>query len=99
MNVIFDRGAYLPDLGLWLDSRRKRPVGYISHAHMDHAASHQRPILTSATRVLLTTLLQRSDPCTLEYGETYDTANYSLTLYPAGHCLGSAQVLVRSKVS
>ncbi len=99
LNVIFDRGAYLPDLGLWLDSRRKRPVGYISHAHMDHVARHQRPILTSGTRVLLKTLLQRSDPCTLEYGETYDTANYSLTLYPAGHCLGSAQVLVRSKVS
>ena len=99
MDVIFDRGVYLPSLDLWLDSRRKRQVGYISHAHADHTAAHHRPILTRATSVLLRKLLRRSDPYELEYGESYETPYYSLTLYPAGHCLGAALALVRCKAT
>ena len=99
MDVIFDRGIYLPGPDLWLDSRRKRPVSCISHAHADHTAAHDRPILTGATLGLLSELLRRSDPCALEYGDTHHTPSWSLTLYPAGHCLGSAQVLVQSKAS
>ncbi len=99
MNVIFQRGAYLPDLDLWLDSRAKRTVGYISHAHSDHVANHGRPILTAATRELLSDRLRWSDATVLGYGEPYHTPSYSLTLYPAGHCLGSAQVLVEHKAS
>jgi putative mRNA 3-end processing factor len=99
VNIIFDRGVYLPDQDLWLDSLRKRDWGYISHAHMDHVAAHQRPILTPGTKTLLSHLLQKSDPCTLEYGQLMETPGYTLTLYPAGHCLGSAQVLVHSKNS
>ena len=99
MDVIFDRGVYLPSLDLWLDSRRKRQVGYISHAHADHTAAHHQPILTRATSVLLRKLLRRSDPLELEYGESYQTPDYSLSLYPAGHCLGAALALVQSKAS
>ena len=99
MNVIFQRGTYLPDLDLWLDSRAKRPSGYISHAHEDHVAPHKQPILTHATLALLRHRLQKSEPCPLEYGEPYETTGYTLTLYPAGHCLGSAQALIQSKVT
>ncbi len=97
MQVVFDRGVYLPELDLWLDSLRKRDLGLISHAHSDHTARHSRPILTPNTRRLLGDYLKRSDPVTLEYHEPLDTPGYTLTLYPAGHCLGSAQALVESK--
>ena len=40
-----------------------------------------------------------SNPITLEYGEALDRDDYILTLYPAGHCLGSAQALVTSKLT
>ena len=99
LNAIFDRGVYLPDIDLWLDSRRKQATAYISHAHTDHVARHQRPMLTEATQHLLKPLLNKSDPHILEYGEPHETPTYSLTLYPAGHCLGSAQVLIESKIS
>ena len=99
MDVLFDRGIYLPSLDLWLDSKRKQPVGYISHAHTDHTAAHKRPILTPATAILLRKLLRRSEPCTLEYGEEYHTPRYALTLYPSGHCLGSALALVQCKAT
>ena len=95
--MIFDRGVYLPELDLWLDSRRKQAVGLISHAHSDHTARHQRPILTANTRLLLADYLHKSDPITLDYGEPLERENYTLTLHPAGHCLGSAQALVTSR--
>lgn len=106
MNVIFDRGVYLAELDLWLDSRRQREMGLISHAHSDHTARHHHPVLTPNTQRLLsvgpygrTPLLAKSNPITLEYHEPLETEGYTLTLYPAGHCLGSAQALVESKLT
>ena len=97
MEVIFDRGVYLPELDLWLDSLRKREFGLISHAHSDHTARHERPVVTGNTRLLLADYLKRSKPITLDYGEALDRGDYTLTLYPAGHCLGSAQALITNK--
>ena len=99
MEVTFDRGVYLPALDLWLDSRRQQDLGLISHAHSDHTARHHRPILTPNTRLLLSDYLKKSDPISLEYQEPLETEGYTLTLHPAGHCLGSAQALVESKAT
>jgi len=99
LQVIFDRGVYLPELDLWLDSRLRKETSLISHAHSDHTARHYRPILTSNTQRLLSEYLKKSSPITLEYYEPLETDRYTLTLYPAGHCLGSAQALVESKIS
>ena len=99
MEVIFERGVYLPEVDLWLDSLRKREFGLISHAHSDHTARHAEPVLTPNTRLLLSDYLKRSNPITLEYGEPLDRGDYILTLHPAGHCLGSAQALVTSKAT
>ncbi len=96
MNVIFDRGIYLADLDAWLDGRVKRAQGFISHAHSDHVARHASAVMTPATRLLLGPLLRKSECRTLEYHEPLNTPNYTMTLYPAGHCLGSAQALITS---
>ena len=82
---------------MWLDSRRRREFGLISHAHSDHTARHARPVLTRNTGLLLSDYLKGSNPIVLDYHEPLDTDQYSMTLYPAGHCLGSAQVLIESK--
>ena len=97
MDVGYKRGVYLPGLDLWLDSRRRREFGLISHAHSDHTARHSRPVLTRNTGLLLTDYLTKCNPILLDYHEPLETELYTVTLYPAGHCLGSAQVLVQSK--
>ena len=94
MEVVFDRGVYVPELDLWLDALRKQDVSVISHAHSDHTARHRRPILTHGTRTLLGDYLNRSAPVELAYGEPLKSDDYTITLHPAGHCLGSAQTLV-----
>ena len=99
MEVVFDRGVYVPQLDLWLDSRRKRESSVISHAHSDHTGRHRRPIVTPNTLLLLRDYLKNADPIVLPYGETLDTPTHTITLYPAGHCLGSAQTLVVSKAT
>ena len=99
MEVVFDRGVYLPELDLWLDSGRRKESGVISHAHSDHAARHYRPILTRNTAILLSDYFKKSDPLVLDYREPLERDCYTLTLYPAGHCLGSAQALVESKAT
>ena len=99
MEVVFDRGIYLPELDLWLDGLRKQDTSVISHAHSDHTARHRRPILTHGTRLLLGDYLARSEPVALEYAEPFETENCTITLYPAGHCLGSAQTLVTHRAT
>ncbi|PKB68772.1 MAG: hypothetical protein BZY81_00720 [SAR202 cluster bacterium Io17-Chloro-G4] len=99
MDVAFKRGVYLPELDLWLDSLRRRDFGLISHAHSDHTARHTRPVLTRNTGRLLSDYLDGSALVYLDYHEPLETKDYVLTLYPAGHCLGSAQALVESKAT
>ena len=94
VEVVFDRGIYLPELDLWLDALRKQDTSVISHAHSDHTARHRRPVLTHGTRLLLGDYLKRSEPVVLDYGEALEADDYTITLHPAGHCLGSAQTLV-----
>lgn len=99
MEVVFDKGIYLPELDLWLDSGRRKESGIISHAHSDHTARHHRPVVTPNTHLLLADYLKKSSPTVLQYREPLEHEKYTLTMYPAGHCLGSAQVLVESKIS
>ena len=99
MEVVFDRGVHVPELDLWLDSTRKREASVISHAHTDHTARHRRPVVTPNTMLLLREYLKKSDPVVLSYGEPLETATHSITLFPAGHCLGSAQTLVMSRAT
>ncbi len=97
MQAVFKNGVYLPELDLWMDSTRKREFSLISHAHSDHTARHIQPVLTSDTAKLLGDYLKNSNPVLLQYHEPYETPAYTMTLHPAGHCLGSAQALVVSK--
>ena len=97
MRAVFESGVFLPELDLWLDSTRKRGFSLISHAHSDHTGRHERPALTPNTANLLGDYLQRSTPVLLDYHQPFDSQDYTMTLHPAGHCLGSAQALIKSK--
>jgi hypothetical protein len=93
--ILWDSGVYLPQQGLWLDPRKPRPRAVISHAHSDHVAAHPLAYATAATRRLVTH--RRRSTGTVEalaYGQSIALDRCSVTLYPAGHVLGSAQTLV-----
>jgi Cft2 family RNA processing exonuclease len=96
MEVCYDKGLYLPGLDLWLDADGPRNRCVVSHAHGDHIASHEKIIATPETARLFQH--RRGDAVVemLRFGERRDFGRFALTLYPAGHCLGAAQVLVEA---
>lgn len=94
MDVFFNRGLHLPSLGLWMDSLRPRTGCWVSHAHTDHTASHQGFLATGATGDLMALRYKRAVGRAVAYGEPVQAEGYRLTLFPAGHCLGSSQMLV-----
>ncbi len=99
-----DGGLHLPRLGLWLDARR--PITgservFVNHAHADHTAAHREVILTAATaRFLRARLGGERLEHVLEFGQPGEFAGpeapYRLTLWPAGHILGSAMVRIEA---
>ena len=92
MQTAIEPGILLPSLDLWLDSRRVKPEGFISHAHSDHLASHRHVLATAETIALAAQRMKIKQATPLRYGEPLQRDDYTLTLYPAGHCLGSAQI-------
>src|SRR6476469_3660811 len=95
MQVSFDRGIHLPEVDLWLDPHSSRPVAFVSHAHSDHIGRHEHVLATAATAAMMR-LRGRTAPRfrTLEFGRRFPFGDAQVTLYPAGHILGSAQILV-----
>jgi putative mRNA 3-end processing factor len=96
LEVFYRNGLYLPELELWLDAHSPKERCVVSHAHGDHIAGHGAILATAATARLFRHRCGEALIETLEYGERREYGRYALTLYPAGHCLGAAQVLIES---
>ena len=94
MQSPIEPGIFLPTLELWLDSRRVKAEGFISHAHSDHLASHHHVLATAETIALAAQRMKIKQAQPLRFGEPLEREDYTLTLFPAGHCLGSAQVAI-----
>ncbi len=97
LRVEYKEGLYLPDIDLWLDADGPREHCVISHAHSDHIAEHRSIVATPETARIFRHRRGEAEVTTQVYGERRDYGRYSLTFYPAGHCLGSAQILVEAE--
>ena len=95
--VDYERGVHLPGAGLWLDPRDTRDLAFVSHAHSDHTGFHKRILCTPATARLMQMRLNQDTGTfeTLAFGETRMFGGWSAKLLPAGHVLGSAQLLYK----
>lgn len=68
----------------------------ISHAHSDHAVRGNKNVYcTAPTAVFMKKKFRGKEEYHVkEYGETFNIGGVNITLFPAGHILGSAQVLL-----
>src|SRR4051794_25029293 len=88
-------GLHLTGTPLWFDARRKSELSFVSHAHSDHIARHERVIATSATLKLMTHRLgELSSALPVPYNRPFELGPLHVELLPAGHILGSAQIRV-----
>ncbi len=90
----FDRDLHIPEIDLWIDSTHVKQFGFVSHAHSDHLARHKKILCTPPTKELARMRIKPHDFLELDFGETLTIGEYRVSLHPAGHILGSAQILL-----
>ena len=110
MFSLAEKTLYVADLDLWIDSMRPRSRCYVSHGHADHARAHDTIVTsTNNARVCRLRLGRRAAKPRSLFGEperrevVYEThafnapwrvGDHELTLFSAGHVLGSSQLLI-----
>ncbi len=93
-----DKGIYCAKGKFYIDPWRPVDDAVITHAHADHAyAGHKRYLAHHLSREVMLYRLGEIQLQTVEYGETVIKNGVSITLYPAGHVIGSAQIRVESQ--
>jgi putative mRNA 3-end processing factor len=97
MNILLKptpNGLYCPAGDFTIDPRYPVPRAVITHAHADHARGGSGTYLcaTDGKGILQSRLGPAADIRTLDYGERLDLDGVALSLHPAGHILGAAQV-------
>ncbi|MCX6024565.1 MAG: MBL fold metallo-hydrolase [Chloroflexi bacterium] len=94
MEVLYNRGLYFPFHDLWMDSTLVKDFCMVSHGHSDHTARHRKVLATPGTARILRARDRVKSVIELPYNTPWETDSYRVTLHPAGHCLGSAQMLM-----
>ena len=96
MDLIVARpeGLYCPPGGFYIDPWRPVDRAVITHGHGDHARRGNGHYLTAApgAAILRKRLGEEIRLDSLAYGEVVTHHGVKLSLHPAGHVLGSAQV-------
>jgi putative mRNA 3-end processing factor len=91
---ITPEGPYCEPGGFHIDPWRPVRRAVITHAHGDHARPGSELYLVAREGAGVLRLRMQDDARidTVAYGETVDVRGVRLSLHPAGHILGSAQV-------
>lgn len=92
-------GILLPELNIGFDySGTETQHTFISHAHADHMPRNRKSSVYCTQNTLK--LMQRrgfkGEATTIDFEDPIETDQARITLYPAGHILGSAMVFVES---
>ncbi len=95
MDLVIARpeGLYCPAGDFYIDPWKPVVRAIITHAHSDHArVGHGHYLAHTDSEGTLRTRLGEITLQTLAYGQTIEHRGVQLSLHPAGHVLGSAQV-------
>ena len=90
-------GFHIPECGIYIDPQRPVEKALVTHAHADHCRRGSKKYLCSNSSRGLVELRGGPNIQTLAFGETLRIGEISLSLHPAGHILGSSQVLIEKK--
>lgn len=92
--VTTPQGLYCPVGDFHIDPHGPVDRAIISHGHSDHARKVAKKYLAhkDSAGILRSRLGKGISLSTLEYGETLTINGVQVTLFPAGHLLGSSQI-------
>ena len=96
-DLVFEtpRGLYCPAGDFHIDPWQPVPTAVITHGHSDHARTGMGKYHAAAEGLpVLRWRLGDCDVTAHEYGEPFKLGRARISLHPAGHVLGSAQVCI-----
>ncbi len=86
-------GIFVKPAKAWIDPSRPQKLALVTHGHSDHAyAGHGKVHATPETLAIMELRHGSVTGAPMAYGETVDLGGVAVTLHPAGHVLGSAQI-------
>ena len=99
--TLIDRHLHIRAIDTYVDPSVPRERAIVTHGHADHARSGHGSVLATPDTIAIMKARYGEDCARafqpLPFGETLDIEGTRITLYPAGHILGSAQVLIEHK--
>ena len=102
MFCLSEKSLYVEAIDLWIDSMRSRERCYVSHGHSDHAREHAVIVATPNTaQICRNRFAKRERPAIAfeehPYNEPWQVGSHRITLFSAGHVLGSSQLLIEGE--
>ena len=93
-----EKGFYCPYGDFYIDAMQPVSRNVISHAHGDHATKgHGQMYATAASFAFMRNKFPKMPEAAqqvIAFGQPFAIGEVELTLFPAGHILGSAQILM-----
>jgi putative mRNA 3-end processing factor len=91
-------GIYVRPADAWIDPSQPKPRSLITHGHSDHArGGHGAVMATTETLAIMEVRCGPQNAQALAYDETIRVGDVDVRFVPAGHVLGSAQIVLEHK--
>ena len=88
-------GLYIPAADAWVDPSEPKPRALVTHGHADHArGGHGRVWATPETLAIMECRYGPQPGVPVHYGESVTMDGVEIGFVPAGHVLGSAQIVL-----
>ena len=94
----FPEGIYVRPADAWVDPSQPKAKALVTHGHADHArGGHQEVWATPETLAIMGVRYGDQNGHAVAYGETVRIGEVEVGIVPAGHVLGSAQIILDYK--
>ena len=88
-------GIYVPAADAWIDPSQPKPRALVTHGHSDHArGGHGAVWATPETLAIMDARYGAQSANPVGYGEELKMGDVAVRFVPAGHVLGSAQIVL-----
>ena len=88
-------GIYVPAADAWIDPSQPKPRALVTHGHADHArGGHGAVWATPETLAIMDVRYGSQAGHPMRYGESLTLGDVEIGFVPAGHVLGSAQIVL-----
>ena len=92
----FPEGIYVKPADAWVDPSQPKARALVTHGHADHArGGHEKVWATPETLSIMDCRYgEQHGACPVAYGEVVRIGEVDVSFVPAGHVLGSAQIVL-----